>query len=206
MGATLYYQATSVYFGAGKMDVDNEIVEEGEGTAMEHHWDEAFGYLGVPIDFPSNTDGVFFWGDYLNDRNEVLDLNQDLMDAFLLGRAAISNKDLETRDEQIDIAREKWELAVAGTAIHYLNSAATNFDDYATRCHALSEAAAFIFSLTFNEEKAINNSTINELLFELANSGTMLLWDFSNTTSSDIISVRDNLANALNLSDKAEQL
>lgn len=43
MGAVMYYQATSVYLSADKMEVDNENVEEGEGTAMQHHWDEAYG-------------------------------------------------------------------------------------------------------------------------------------------------------------------
>ena len=65
MGACFYYQATAVYFGDDRMNVDNETVVEGEGTEMEHHWDEAFGYLGVPIDFPTNTDGLFFWGQLL---------------------------------------------------------------------------------------------------------------------------------------------
>ena len=92
MGACLYYQATSVYFGDDRMNVDNEMVEVGEGTEMEHHWDEAFGYFGVPKDFPTSTDGLFFWGSYSNQRNGILESNQKLMDAFLKGRAAISAK------------------------------------------------------------------------------------------------------------------
>jgi len=60
MGACLYYQATSVYMGASKMDVDNETIVPGEGTAMQHHWDEAFGYFSVPKDFPLNKSGLFF--------------------------------------------------------------------------------------------------------------------------------------------------
>ncbi|MDX5327066.1 MAG: DUF4856 domain-containing protein, partial [Bacteroidota bacterium] len=46
MGACFYYQATTVYLGDDKMNVDNSTVIVNEGTAMQHHWDEAFGYLG----------------------------------------------------------------------------------------------------------------------------------------------------------------
>ena len=36
MGACFYYQATAEYMGSVKMDVDNELVNAGEGTEMEH--------------------------------------------------------------------------------------------------------------------------------------------------------------------------
>ena len=95
MGACFYYQATSVYFGSGKMDVDNETVVEGEGTDMEHHWDEAFGYFGAPTDFPTNLDGLFFWAQYSNIVNSAIGTNKTLMDALIKGRAAIHNDDLD---------------------------------------------------------------------------------------------------------------
>ncbi|NJN78725.1 MAG: DUF4856 domain-containing protein [Saprospiraceae bacterium] len=109
MGACLYYQSTAVYFGSDKMNVDNTTVTAGEGTAMEHHWDEAFGYLAVPIDFPTNTDGLAFWGKYCNDRNAILGTNAKIMDNFLKGRAAISNNDLAARDEAIIEIQANWE-------------------------------------------------------------------------------------------------
>ncbi|MFT7449777.1 MAG: hypothetical protein ACI9VN_000485 [Patescibacteria group bacterium] len=56
MGALLYYQAVEVYLGDGKMGSDNVTVTEGEGTEMEHAWDEAFGYFGVPKTFPADTE------------------------------------------------------------------------------------------------------------------------------------------------------
>ena len=170
MGACLYYQATSVYMGADRMNVDNETVTPGEGTDMEHHWDEAFGYLGVPINFPSNTDGILFWGSYTNSRNELLGSNQKLMDALLAGRAAISNNDLLARDQAIEDARREWELVSVGTALHYLNGGIADFDDMALRSHDLSEAIGFIYALKFNEGKSINNSQIDALLELVAGS------------------------------------
>ncbi len=197
MGACLYYQATSVYFGPDKMNGDNETVEPGEGTAMEHHWDEAFGYLGVPVDFPTSTDGIVFWGKYSNTVNGVLSTNQGLMDAFLKGRAAISNKDLPARDEAIVEARAEWEEIVAGSAIHYLNSALANTGDFTRRAHALSEALAFIYSLNFNLEKSLTNTQIDELLTTIGGSADFNNINLYNTTDANITAVKNQLATYL---------
>ncbi|MFT6718384.1 MAG: hypothetical protein ACJAY8_000779, partial [Sphingobacteriales bacterium] len=99
MGATLYYQATSVYLSDDKIGegIDNSTPVDPENgkmyTTMEHHWDEAFGYLGVPTDFPENMEGLMFHGKYSNGRDAVIGSNQLLMDAFIKGRLAIVNKD-----------------------------------------------------------------------------------------------------------------
>jgi len=57
MGAVFYYNIAEVYTRPGKIgaSVDNIIVTPEEGTDMEHHWDEAFGYFGAPIDFSSSV-------------------------------------------------------------------------------------------------------------------------------------------------------
>lgn len=170
MGSCFYFQANYVYLGSDKMDetlVDNETIEEGKGTAMEHHWDEAFGYFGVPNDFPSNTDGIRFWGKYANGRDDLLGSNEAIMNAFIKGRAAISNKDLETRDDQIEIIRNEWEKVSAGTAVHYLNEAIANQADIAIRNHTLSEAWAFIHALKYNPNQKLNNTEVDEVLAEL---------------------------------------
>lgn len=148
MGACFYYQATAIYMGSGKMDVDNETVTPGKGTKMEHHWDEAFGYLGVPIDFPTNTSGLKFWGKYLNTHEGVYPLNKRVMDAFIKGRAAISNKDITTRDEQITALRKNWELIPVATAIYYLNKTKGVVNNNQERgLHFLSEVYGFISSI-----------------------------------------------------------
>lgn len=194
MGACFYYQATAVYFGDDKMNVDNMTSEPGQGTAMEHHWDEAFGYLGVPQNFPSSTDGLFFWGKYSNTVDAILGTNQQLMDAFLKGRAAISNQDLETRDEAIIEARAEWENVVAGAAIHYFNDGLSNAGDFTRRAHALSEAIAFVYSLQFNPEKSLTNTQVNEILTTLAGSSDFTTMNLYNTTDADIQAAKDLLA------------
>ena len=205
MGACFYYQGTSVYLGADRMNVDNEIIEPGEGTAMEHHWDESFGYFGVPLDFPSNTDGLVFWGDYCNDREADLGTNS-IMNAFLTGRAAISANELEIRDEQIEIVREKWELVSASTAIHYLNSALENTGDNTRKFHALSEAIAFTYSLQFNEATRMSRQEIAALLTGFTGSSDIMEMNLYSTTDAQIIAARDVLAEAYNLEDSATAL
>ena len=204
MGACFYYQATAVYLGSDRMNVDNTTVEAGEGTAMEHHWDEAFGYVGVPIDFPTNTDGLFFWGDYSNKRNAVLGSNQTLMNAMLKGRAAISNDDLTVRDEAITEARAAWELIAVGSALHYLNDVLANFDDMALRSHSGSEAIGFIYSLQFNPEKKTTNTQINELLTLVAGSADFNTMDLYGATTANLQQAKDQLATYYSLEDKKD--
>jgi hypothetical protein len=206
MGACFYYQAVAVYLGPDKMNVDNETVTPGEGTEMEHHWDEAFGYLGVPRAFPSDRDGLIFWGKYSNDRDAMMGTNQPLMDALLKGRAAISNKDLATRDEAIPEVRAAWEQVVVGTAIHYLNSALAAENDFAIRAHALSEAVAFIYSLQFNPERGIDIPAVNELLATLGGSADFAQMNFYNTENADIEAARTSLSRAYGLETVAGEL
>jgi Domain of unknown function (DUF4856) len=194
MGALLYYQATDVYFGAEKMSVDNNTVTQGEGTEMEHHWDEAFGYFGVPKSFPADTEPLYFWGKYSNDRDALMGTNKLLMDAFLKGRAAISNKDIASRDEAIEEASAAWEKVVVGCVMHYLNNAVADFDDVALRMHHLSEAAGFIYALQFNPKKQYGNVVIESFLEDLTGAFLLNDLDLYNTTLEDINRVRDNVA------------
>lgn len=204
MGACFYYQATAVYFGEDKMNVDNTEVTEGKGTTMEHHWDEAFGYLGVPKAFPSDQSGLQFWGNYINRRDELLGSNAAVMDAFLKGRAAISNNDIATRDEAISEARAAWELVSAATALHYLNSGINHFDDMAIRAHALSEAIAFIYSLKFNPEKTINNDQIDALLVLIANADDFSNMNLYQTSLTNLEQAKTDLAAAYGLADQKD--
>ena len=204
MGALLYYQATGVYFEPGKMDVDNETITDGEGTEMEHHWDEAFGYFAVPTNFPTSTDGVAFWGDYCNDRDALIGTNKLVMDGFLKGRAAISNNDLTTRDEAIQEVRDAWEMVVAGTALHYLNNGLAEFDDMARRGHNLSEAIGFIFSLKFNPTKKITNDQIDELLILVGGSSALDAGNLYTAEVSKIQEAKDQLASWYDVVDKKD--
>ncbi|PHI21864.1 DUF4856 domain-containing protein [Lewinellaceae bacterium SD302] len=206
MGACFYYQATAVYMGDERMNVDNEVIEPGEGTEMEHHWDEAFGYFGVPEAFPVDTDGAVFWGKYCNDRDALLGTNAELMNALLKGRAAITADRLDLRDEAIDEARNAWERVVAGTAVHYLNSTMSNWDDFALRAHAQSEAVAFIYSLKFNEDKTLTNAQVDDYLERVGGSTDFNEMDFYEIDREVIEAVRDEMGAAFNFGSATTEL
>ena len=205
MGACFYYQATAVYMGEDRMNVDNETVEPGEGTRMEHHWDEAFGYYGVPKDFPANKDGILFWGSYSDKRDAVLGSNQKLMTAFLKGRAAISNKDLTTRDEAINEARDEWELIAVGSALHYLNESIENFEDRALLSHGLSEGIGFVYSLQFNPSKRMTNAQVGELLTLMGGAAKFSEMNLYTVTKENLQAAKDQLAAYYNLEDKKNE-
>ncbi|SDL37138.1 protein of unknown function [Catalinimonas alkaloidigena] len=202
MGALAYYQATAVYLSESKMNVDNTTVEPGEGTAMQHHWDEAFGYWGVPQAFGS-ADFVYdntadyhrFWAKYTHALDEALGVDATLMQAFIKGRDAIDRADYATRDEAIAEVRNTWELVVAGMAIHYLKGAEENFGDQALRNHQLSEAYGFIWSLQFNPTHRISDHALQQLLeTNLSNLNTL--------TVADLTAAKQQLADVYGLEDK----
>jgi len=192
MGAVFYHQITGYYLTDEKIGdaVDNSTpVDPDNGkhyTAMEHHWDEAFGYFTTATNFPQEgTDR--FWGKYSNTVDPHLGSNQKIMDAYLKGRAAISNGDMATKEEMRDIVIEELELVVAGTAIHYLNGGRENFTNDAIRVHQLSEAYAFLNDLRYNPRSTATPQQINALLADLGD-------NFYDITITDINRVRDELS------------
>ena len=202
MGALLYYQGVNEFLGADRQNVDNETVVPGEGTAMEHAWDQAFGYWGVPRNFPADQDGLAFWGKYTNDRNPILGSNETLMNAFLRGRAAISNDALAERNSALETIRDEWELVSVATALHYLNQAIDKYDDVAVRLHALSEAAAFVYTLKFNTARGTSIDNIDQLLETIGGSRNFRQMNFYDVSAAELEAARDQLADYYNLTDR----
>lgn len=187
MGAVFYYQSTSVYMSSEKMNVDNTAVTAGEGTAMQHHWDEAYGYFGATTDFPTDVENVRYWAKYCVSRDAALNSIEEISYAFRKGRAAIGKGRIETRDSAIAEVRASWEKLCAGLAIHYLNSAISNITDDYSRNHSLSEAYAFVGNLLYNEAKVISTTEIEEVKSKI---GT----NFYEATSANLMLARDQLA------------
>ena len=180
MAAHQYWQAvgTEGYLGQAKMNVDNTEVTPGQGTKMQHHWDEAFGYFGAPKDFPTNEgknadapadQKAWFWAKYANSRAAQVDVRQDIMNAFIKGRAAIGNKDLVARDEAIATIREKWELLAAANVVHYINDARKELGKAATEkkdgvyYHNWSEAKAFAGAFKYNPASKFTAAQLTQL-------------------------------------------
>ncbi len=197
MGAVFYYNISSHYLSSAQIDVDNASPVDAAGgkhyTLMEHHWDEAYGYFTSEIDYPTNgTDR--FWGKYANSRESLLGSATKIATAFRTGRAAISFGDMTERNAQIAIINTEMERMIAGTAIHYLNGAASDITDDALRNHQLSEAVAFIGGLAYGANPSITTTQINSILSTI---GT----DFYSVSASDLTSARDQLSTIFNMDD-----
>lgn len=181
MGAVFMYQALNVYFGSDKMNVDNTAAVDVSAnkyyTTMEHHWDEAFGYFGVPLDFPTSPSDEF-WGEYCSVQDANLGSNAKMMNAFLKGRAAISNKVYTDRDQAIEAIRTTWEDIAANQAITYINTAISLFGtDQGRYLHVLSEVYGFCQSLRYAPEATRNlNNTEHAGLMALFGDN---LWDLT---------------------------
>ncbi len=196
MGSCFYYQATGVYLTDAKTadTEDNTNVDPIEGTALQHHYDEAFGYWGVPQDFPTNTEGIRFWGKYCNTTDEALSTNTRLMAAFCKGRAAIDNNDFTAKNEARDEIRAIWEEVAAGTAIHYIRAAKESITDDALRNHTLSEAFAFIEALRYNPVGSVDADLSNSWLSQLGS-------NFYEVSESQLDNLISEIANHMGFTD-----
>ena len=85
------------------------------------------------------------------------------MNAFLKGRAAITNKDNAGRDAARDIVNATWEKVVAAKCISYMKGAKNNLTDPPTLHHNLSEGYGFIEAFQYNPNKSITANDIATL-------------------------------------------
>jgi len=189
MGAVFYHQITTSYLSDSKMNVDNSTIVDGKNyTTMEHHWDEAFGYFTNSIAFP--IDGKVFWAKYCDKRDSELGTNKSIMDAFIKGRAAITNKDLTTRNAQIVIIRNELEKVTMATAAHYLNQAKSNITDDCLRNHELSEAITFIEAIKYGYGPSFTSTEVDQMINQIGD-------NFYEVKSADLEEVMTKLTTKL---------
>jgi len=192
-GSVFFYQIAEVYLGDSKIGAS--VVKKDR----QHHWDEAFGYYGVPKDFPTNKTGIRYIGKYGNDRDVLLGINSTIMNAYLKGRAAINNDDNAEVTKQAAIIKETIEKVLAATAIKYLNDANKGFGNDATRNHTVSEAVAFIRALKYNPSKKISDTELTTLLSTIGSNN----W---NITQQNITDARNSLSTIYGLDAVKNQL
>lgn len=173
MGTVMYNQIYNTYFSDDRTgdDVENTELREGNNyTDMEHHWDEAFGYFNPPLDFSSEWPEAResedrYWSHYSNIVDPFIKSNDDIMNAFLAGRTAIVNNDLEGKNTQRAILFEKLELVAAATTIHYINETLAHINDgnVGESFHTLSEAWAFANALIYSPNRRISLDQIEQI-------------------------------------------
>ena len=159
MTACFAYQITDNYLTDAKIgsNVENITPDDGDVyTAMEHHWDEGYGYFADNNDYAQATSR--YWVKYAN-KSYMNGLGDEIATAFRTGRAAINASRLAGGDglrfhadvlAQRDIVVSKVYRMAAGMAIHYLydtkNSVASQESQNDIN-HSLSEAYAFTYGL-----------------------------------------------------------
>ncbi len=190
MGGVFMHQALNEYLGSGKQSVDNTVaVDPAAGkyyTALEHHWDEAFGYFGVDVTYPSVIP-TYFWGKYCNVQDPTLGCNKKMMDNFLRGRSAIAYNVLNERTKCIEEIRNTWEDICAYQAMKYMTSAMNYFGtDNAKYLHNLSEAYGMVWALRYAPE-----STRNISQSEHAALMAMFGQNFWNLTINDLAAIKN---------------
>ncbi|MEM0994126.1 MAG: DUF4856 domain-containing protein, partial [Bacteroidota bacterium] len=207
-GPLLYDQMVDDYLRPSQSGPDNETGNNESaagdgysslGTDRQHRFDEAFGYFGAnPATYPnpantSTGDGIFL-SNYtfdFSDETETeygINLSQRVMDAFILGRAALKAgegfgpEQESTNEEVLEAAIQDVKLyveaGIAAAAFHYLNDAIADVTDD-DKLHHLSEALGFIYSLAFNSEGRISDTQVYAVLQALG-------WSKSDTTLNGI--------------------
>lgn len=132
---------------------DNNTVTPGKGTAMEHEWDMAFGYVGIPTDYDTSksyagTDPKrpLAIGGYFGERGRYIKAGGIVYEAFRKGRAAIAAKDYNGRDAAIATIREYLEKTLAAACYYYVTHPQA-ITDKPAQLHELSEGRGFIIAL-----------------------------------------------------------
>jgi hypothetical protein len=171
--------------------VDNTTVIAGSGTKMEHNWDQAFGFFGVPVTFPTVTTGVKYLGSYCNQVDAGLHSNSSIMNAFLKGRAAISAKDLTTKNTQAQLLITTLDTLNAAAIVQEMKETDAFFSgtvDLQSAYGTLSEALGFVRSLKYNTStsRVITDAQITQLLalFDSSNPNNPNLYNFANASLS----------------------
>ena len=132
---------------------DNNTVVAGKGTAMQHSWDLAFGYVGIPADYDSakvyagtDVNRPLAIGGYFRERGRYIQAGGMVYEAFRKGRAAINAKDYSGRDAAIATIKSYLEKTLAAAAFEYAGLSQGSAD-LGVKFHALSECYGFVLAL-----------------------------------------------------------
>lgn len=200
IGAVPYYQATGVYLHS-LLERDNSEARNRTDayTAMEHAWDEAFGYFGAARDYARYTDeqlagsvDVFTYDsngdgsiDFKSEYNFGLsrnagkrdkggsgvNLTQEIFEAFLAGRTAITNQGTVAEiSAHRQAAANGMEKVIAATVVHYINDTLSDMSKLGTAEEnrtALNkhwaEMKGYTVALQYNPFRLINDGQLAEL-------------------------------------------
>jgi len=192
MGSLIYNQANQLF--AQLANADNTTINSAYGTTqMIHMWDQLFGYMGMPVDYPTWNYGQFEAGTNLASGNPTITQTdflfgeyighstfeytvftskptnyiQNIFNAFIVGRMAIKNNDYKTRDAQLVIIQGIWEDIIASQAISYATNCIANIQTPPADPNILkgrwSEMTGFVHMFQYNPNNKLGATNINLL-------------------------------------------
>jgi hypothetical protein len=113
-GAISVSQALDDYLDEGLGD-DNTVAVSGKPyTALEHAWDEGFGYFGAARDYGLRSDAEVAaqaWSD--TDKDGAIDLQRE----YTFGHAANASKRDAGAAGQVDLSAQVWQALLGGRAL-----------------------------------------------------------------------------------------
>ena len=203
IGALMYDQVANNYLRPSVLDGDNRradndagVTEDGTAyTAMEHRWDEAYGYvfgaaadpLTAPLADLGTADG--YLNKYLGRVNADADfagIAARIDNAFRRGRAAIVAGNYEVRDEQAAVIRKALRDVILIRAVYYLMQGKANLEatptEFGAAFHDLSEGYGFVYGLNFlvsydTDEVLDHRGVADQTLATLRNEAGNGFWD-----------------------------
>jgi len=178
------------------LNADNKTLVAGENyTALEHNWDEAYGFFtfndiyngGVTDALGAKNSLEAYLGSYAWEYNKA-DYGK-LHVAFLKGRAAIHNNDKAEMRAQATIIRNILEKAIGGAAYGYMNKSIN-------APHAFGEGLGFIYATRFAKLTGADAAFSEELSDDLFVTDETTFYDI---TADDYTTVKGKLATKFNL-------
>lgn len=189
--------------GSNRDDNDNQVPrnDNGTDTQMEHFWDEAYGYVyGLSQDEANPNATIGDDDNYLNRYTGLVDrdpdfngIADDIFQAFLTGRAAITQSQYDIRDEQSEIIRELLSTVIGVRAVFYLQSGLRELtnNNEGGAFHDISEGLGFVISLQFTRRPNSNDpyftrNQVESFIDELLGDGPNGLWDVTPATLNNV--------------------
>jgi hypothetical protein len=173
----------NVLLNTGLNANNNSLVAGHNYTALEHNWDEAYGFLtNNDIYAEGATDAIknpteSFLGSYVWEYNKAG--YPLLYAAFLKGRAAVHNNDMVTVRAQALIIRGIIEKAIGAATKGYMTKAADGTATEASRAHAFGEGYGFVYATRFCTLTGANAAFSDELIDDLFVSSTTTFYDIT---------------------------
>ncbi len=208
IGALVVDQVLNNYLGDNRIsnesyiaDNTTETLVSGKSyTTYEHHFDEAYGYVygdaTVDGESPITTEGDKFLFKYISKVNGDSDfsgIQDQIFQAFKLGRAAVVAKEYDVLQDAIEVLQYQISKVIGVRAVHYLQAGKRDLaeESYASALHGLSEGYGFIYSLQFTRNPETGSpyftfSEVNAMIAKLENGNGF--WDLTDGLVLDEIS------------------